>query len=65
MFSDWGSLTGLILLSLQISIVSFKVIHLGVYALGSPPLLQLGGLYTATAPLRLLEASLKLLCDTL
>ena len=51
MFSDWGSLTILILPLLQLSIVSFKVIHLGVYALGSPPLLQLGSLYTATAPL--------------
>jgi hypothetical protein len=46
MFSDWGSLTVLILPSLQVSIVSFKVIHLGVYVLGSPHLLQLGGLYT-------------------
>jgi len=46
MFSDWGSLTVLILPSLQISIVSFKVTHLGVYALGSPPLLQLGDIYT-------------------
>jgi len=44
-FSDWGSLTVLILPSLQISIVSFKVTHLWVYALGSPPLLQLGDLY--------------------
>lgn len=52
MFSDWGSLTVLILPSLQVSIVSFKIIHPGVYALGSPPLLQLGGLYTghSTSP---------------
>jgi hypothetical protein len=46
MFSDWDSLTVLILPSLQVSIVSFKVTHLGVYALGSPSLLQLGDLYT-------------------
>jgi hypothetical protein len=52
MFSDWGSLTVLMLPSLQVSIVSFKVIHLRVYALGSPTLLQLGGSYTghSTSP---------------
>jgi hypothetical protein len=41
-----GQLTGLILPSLQVSTVSFKVIQLGAYGLGSPPLLQLEGLYT-------------------
>jgi hypothetical protein len=66
MFSDWGSLAVLILPSLQVSIVSFKVSTLG-FMHWAHHLCYSWEIYTlGTASQQLLEASLKLLlCDAI